>query len=63
MRPVLVLCLLGLAGGKKRNVGLTLLKAAYRKLKGRSASVTVKVLATATGASTTTLVVKATIRR
>ena len=48
-----------LAGGKKLNVGLTLPTAAYKKLKGKTATVTLKVSATATGASTTTLAVKA----
>jgi hypothetical protein len=52
-----------LAGGKRLNVGLTLPKAAYSRLKGRTASVTVKVTATAAGASPTTLTVRATIRR
>ena len=52
-----------LAGGKKLNVGLTLPKAAYKRLKGRTASVSIAVSATATGAKTTTLTVKATIRR
>jgi hypothetical protein len=47
----------------KLKIGLKLPKAAYKKLKGRSASVSLKVSATATGASTTTLVVKATIKR
>ena len=52
-----------MAGGKKLNVGLTLPKAAYKRLKGRAASVSIAVSATATGARTTTLTVKATIRR
>jgi hypothetical protein len=52
-----------LAGGKRLNVGLQLPRAAYSWLKGRTASVTVKVTATAAGTSATTLTVKATIRR
>ena len=52
-----------LAGGKKLNVGLTLPKKAYAKLKGKTARVSVKVTATATGATPTTLTVRATIKR
>lgn len=50
-----------LAGGRRSNVTLTLSKAAYAKL--RSGSVSVRLSAKATGASTTSLTVKAGIRR
>lgn len=50
-----------LAGSRKLNVTLTLSRAAYAKLK--SGTVSVKVSATATGASTTSMTVKANITR
>ena len=47
----------------KTRVSLKLTTTAYAKLKGRTGSVKVTIGATATGASTTTLIVNATIRR
>jgi hypothetical protein len=47
----------------KTRVGLELTKAAYARLKGRTGSATVRVSATATGASTTRLTVSSTLSR
>jgi hypothetical protein len=50
-----------LAGGKRLNVTVTLSKAAYARLK--SGTVSARLTATATGATTTSLTVKASIKR